>query len=316
MNYEKKYREALERARNLLATSVAYDRFTIEKIFPELRESEDEKTRKEIIYHIQNCDDTIDEETEKRMLAWLEKQDKETSWKPSKEEMDVLYGLAYITNQYDEYKEEVITRLYQDLKREFFNGSSYENMFPNTEDGVRRRSTIQVLEYAKSLDTYNQYGKADIDKNIAWLEKQGERNHKIQPKFKIGDIIRFKGNETLKGEVEAHKIVGYDNELYVFADGTTDLFCEQDLYELVEQKSADKVKPKFHEEELKKIHVIDEGKAEMDYCFTKMMNGEKVSPAWSEEDERLFSEIMLRCKKYGHQEQIDWLKSLKQRIGG
>ena len=104
----------------------------------------------------------------------MKQEDKETSWKPSKEEMDVLYGLAYITNKYDEHKEEVIARLYQDLKREFFNGSSYENMFPNTENDVRRRSTIQVLEYARSLDNYNQYGKADIDKNIAWLEKQGK----------------------------------------------------------------------------------------------------------------------------------------------
>ena len=106
------------------------------------------------------------------VIAWLEKRGKETSWKPSKEEMDILYGLAYITNKYDEHKEEVITRLYQDLKREFFNGSSYENMFPNTENDVRCRSTIQVLEYARSLDNYNQYGKADIDKNIVWLEKQ------------------------------------------------------------------------------------------------------------------------------------------------
>ena len=104
----------------------------------------------------------------------VEEEGKETSWKPSKEEMDVLYSLAYITNKYDEHKEEVITRLYQDLKREFFNDSSYENMFPNTENDVRRRSTIQVLEYARSLDNYNQYGKADIDKNIAWLEKQGK----------------------------------------------------------------------------------------------------------------------------------------------
>ena len=38
--------------------------------------------------------------------------------------------------------------------------------------------------------------------------------------------------------------------------------------------------------ELKKMHIIDEEKAEMDYCFTKMMNGEKVSPTWSEEDEK------------------------------
>ena len=107
-------------------------------------------------------------------MSLVEEEDKETNWKPSKEEMDVLYGLAYITNKYDEHKEEVITRLYQDLKREFFNGSSYENMFPNTENDVRRRSTIQVLEYARSLDHYNQYGKADIDKNIAWLETQGK----------------------------------------------------------------------------------------------------------------------------------------------
>ena len=112
--------------------------------------------------------------TDEMIEGLVEEEGKETSWKPSKEEMDVLYDLAYITNKYDEHKEEVITRLYQDLKREFFNGSSYENMFPNTENDVRRRSTIQVLEYARSLDNYNQYGKADIDKNIAWLEKQGK----------------------------------------------------------------------------------------------------------------------------------------------
>lgn len=67
----------------------------------------------------------------------------------------------------------------------------------------------------------------------------------MNQKFKVGDIIRFKGNETLKGETKTHKIAGYDNELYVFDDGTTDLFCEQDLYELVEQKPFDNVKPKF-----------------------------------------------------------------------
>lgn len=44
----------------------------------------------------------------------------------------------------------------------------------NKEDDIRRRSTIQVLKYARSLGAYNQYGKADIDKNIAWLKKQGE----------------------------------------------------------------------------------------------------------------------------------------------
>ena len=147
-----------------------------------------------------------EEESEKKLS--------DESWKPSKEEMDVLYGLAYITNQYDEHKEEIITRLYQDLKREFFNGSSYENIFPDTEDDVRRRSTIQVLEYARSLDNYNQYGKEDIDKNIVWLEKQdkkpqgksapeaiNEKNidsqnylkptNKVEPKFRAGESFNL-----------------------------------------------------------------------------------------------------------------------------
>ena len=64
------------------------------------------------------------------------------------------------------------------------------DMFSNTEDDVRRRSTIQVLEYARSLDAYNQYGKVDIDKNIAWLEKQ--TNMKVSMKreeFKVGTYL-------------------------------------------------------------------------------------------------------------------------------
>ena len=52
----------------------------------------------------------------------------------------------------------------------------------------------------------------------------------------------------------------------------------------------------FEKKELKKIHVIDEGKAEMDYCFTKMMNGEKVTPTWSEEDERSKNAAISACK--------------------
>ena len=129
----------------------------------------------------------------KDLLVWLEKQGKKSSWKPSKEEMDVLYSLSYITNKYDEHKEDVITHLYQDLKREFFNDSSYENMFSldNKEDDVRRRSTIQVLEYARSLDAYNQYGKADIDKNIAWLKEQGEQEEPQVYETEDGEIITY-----------------------------------------------------------------------------------------------------------------------------
>ena len=202
------YDEAIERAKKLYGNGIA------EGIFPELNEDDDEKIRRWIIddirYNINNepLNNSEYKKKAEKAIAWLEKQDKKSSWKPSKEEMDALYSLSYITNEYDEHKEDVITHLYQDLKREFFNDSSYENMFSldNKEDEVKRRSTIQVLEYARSLDAYNQYGKADIDKNIAWLENQGETSpilsnslntgkneqktaDKVEPKFKVGDWI-------------------------------------------------------------------------------------------------------------------------------
>ena len=144
----------------------------------------------------------------KDLLVWLEKQGKKSSWKPSKEEMDVLYSLSYITNKYDEHKEDVITHLYQDLKREFFNDSSYENMFSldNKEDDVRRRSTIQVLEYARSLDSYNQYGKADIDKNIAWLEEQGEKEEPQVYETEDGEIITYSETDGYKFDEPRFKV--------------------------------------------------------------------------------------------------------------
>lgn len=186
----KAYDEAIERAKKWHNASNIdkIDSRIIEEIFPELNEDDDDRIRKWIIDDIRcnmNNEPLNNSEYKKKAekaIAWLERQGKKSSWKPSKEEMDALYSLSYITNEYDEYKEDVITHLYQDLKREFFNDSSYENMFSldNKEDDVRRRSTIQVLEYARSLDAYNQYGKADIDKNIAWLENQEDKDKLIQ----------------------------------------------------------------------------------------------------------------------------------------
>lgn len=230
----KAYDKALKRAMELYENSNGMIlKKWLWKVFPELAEPSDERTRKALL-HLVNSNkelsfgiDNYDGVKWEDIIAWLEKQGKETSWKPSKEEMDVLYGLAYITNQYDEHKEEIITRLYQDLKREFFNGSSYENMFPNTstEDDVRRRSTIQVLEYARSLDTYNQYGKADIDKNIAWLEKQGEHANFFS-KIQVGDKVTRNEGGVLVNISQLERIA-----------------------KPRKAKAVDKKEPKFHEGE-------------------------------------------------------------------
>jgi len=73
--------------------------------------------------------------------------------------------------------------------------------------------------------------------------------------------------------------------------------------------------------ELNKIHIIDEGKAEIDHCFTKMMNSENVSSTWSEEDEKMFRSLhnliyVVRdcdCDSTKKKEFSDWIESLKSR---
>lgn len=84
MNYEKKYKDALERAKGLLEGMDEGDYLAssedIENLFPELAESEGERMRKAIIDFLKN----IEEENESSlifgnttttdMIAWLEKQ--------------------------------------------------------------------------------------------------------------------------------------------------------------------------------------------------------------------------------------------------
>ena len=97
---------------------------------------------------------------------------------------------------------------------------------------------------------------------IRWLEKQGEQKpadvrttgywhvedveqkpaDKVKPKFKTGDIIIPKD-----GGHEPWQIMQVDilDKKYRFKDGYVIHFSQEDDYELVEHKPADKVEPKF-----------------------------------------------------------------------
>ncbi len=80
MDYEKKYKAVLEQARDYYnRVQTDYARKELENIFPELRESEDERIRKGIIEIIKavsgpDCDVYLDEKKQEKYLAWLEKQ--------------------------------------------------------------------------------------------------------------------------------------------------------------------------------------------------------------------------------------------------
>jgi len=118
IDYEKKYKEALERAREFQKSKDGLCVLTAESIFPELAESEDEKIRKRLIEFFKDWGETKSHcwgKSVNKILAWLEKQGKESSWKPTKEQYEAL-DYAYDSCSDTEY-EGVLETLIKDLHR-------------------------------------------------------------------------------------------------------------------------------------------------------------------------------------------------------
>ena len=72
MDYEKAYKEALERAKELYEQGTITE--SLNYVFPELLESEDEKIRNQIITFIEVYGNPIHCEWQKDWIVWLEKQ--------------------------------------------------------------------------------------------------------------------------------------------------------------------------------------------------------------------------------------------------
>ena len=73
MNYEQKYKEALERAKIAHKDEDRHLKATLERIFPELEESKDERIRKALCKAIWTY---VPTEEGQEYIAWLEKQGK------------------------------------------------------------------------------------------------------------------------------------------------------------------------------------------------------------------------------------------------
>jgi hypothetical protein len=80
MDYEKKYKEALERAKDFHSRLNEQLKKEMENIFPELKESDDERIRENIIATIHLYYGEPLEDEAKEMIAWLEKQGEKSAW--------------------------------------------------------------------------------------------------------------------------------------------------------------------------------------------------------------------------------------------
>lgn len=130
-NYEQKYKEALERARKINSREgvAAPSDWTIcEVIFPELRESEDERIRKGLIKglsamrdihkHQTFSDDAINIDD---AIAWLEKQGEKSDYNPYKATVES------ITTMVEKYASGNLRDFYDNIKVKCKDAMEYDN---------------------------------------------------------------------------------------------------------------------------------------------------------------------------------------------
>ena len=212
----KAYDEALERAEDCLTDRKFSEtddtlRSVVEYIFPELAKSENERIREAIESIIRVYGKTkgewiagYDMDTLvvhlRNAFAYLEKQ-KEQKWSPSEGEMGVLYKLCYLSNQITDEDDTELTRLYQDLKREYFNGHSFENMFPSEKQKEQKPLTTEETEL-NSIAFLEQVGYTCIPprKEQKPAQTAEEKEYVRTLKGLISDFIRDCGGGTIDTE--------------------------------------------------------------------------------------------------------------------
>lgn len=186
------------------------------------------------------------------------------------------------------------------------NCTSIEEIFPQTQESKDEKIRKEIINIFYSLAD----GRIPVPINFAdiftWLEKQGEQKSdwSEEDEWKFSDILAL-----LRGGENCH-------------------YNTPDLFEWLKSlKSRIQPKQEWSEEDedyydaiITKLEVTQDDAALTDNQmeFLKSLK-DKLQPQpkqeWSEEDEKMLNGIILRCEKYGYQEQINWLKSLKERIG-
>ena len=231
MDYEKKYNEALERCRNLYneakANGYTSDMDDYEAIFPELKESEDERIRKALL---RCCDDwekgqfgCMAKEDIPAIRAYLEKQKEQ---KPI--DIDFVsdwlrkHIKTYVNSEYNEFHKTVeydgsinVERLIEDLKKATEQQPfARENDFVSkpaewSEEDERMRQDIYESLYAYQCDI--RAGIMDknalellkaVDNEKAWLKSLRPQPH-WKPSEEQMDAIQYVSNFDYGGHRKA-----------------------------------------------------------------------------------------------------------------
>ena len=203
--------EKLEEAKKLYKTANADQKYVLESLFPELKESKDEKIRKHLIGVVELYYGKTEEQEKKDCLVWLEKQE----------------GCEYI-------KKDWLEHIKQSWYKEGFIDGKYSG-------GTSKELTINDAATLKELIDFLENGTVklqhDLTKYANWLkiqftpiEKQGEQKpaDKIEPKFKIGDWAVSDLDKMTRYISEVHNDK-YNN--YYVIKGDVETECNIDEYD-------------------------------------------------------------------------------------
>ena len=164
MDYKKKYKEALERAKVYHTGGSIIDAHITEVIFPELKEDNDEMIRKGLIKAVSRIFEghkLFDTDvTREEALSWLEKQGEQSV------EPKWCHHKVDLSDCSEEYR-----KAYYDGWNNCNMQHSQREAESYNEDEMIRKAIIDFL----GLPHPQFVGKRDHEKWIAWLEKQSEK---------------------------------------------------------------------------------------------------------------------------------------------
>lgn len=190
MDYEKKYKEALERAKAVLEIAANKEEAEgyVSTIFPEIKESEDERIKKTLINFFSKgaeYDSSTNGIKDRNIIAWLEKQGEQSSLNINRE---CLKGIKRVQEYQDlsdwEKEFDKIASMYAHNKnQEGYNDSWY----------VKERAA-EMLYYAKK-ELEKQGGQKP-----AWSEKDEEHYKACLQYFDEvnPDMVYYKDYQWLK----------------------------------------------------------------------------------------------------------------------
>lgn len=352
MNYEKMYKEALERASKIkLRNPIGRIQDEIDSIFPELKESEDDEIRKDIIQFLQlPHPQFVGKREHEKWIAWLEKQGGQ-----NKQHLyDIIIALWDLLDKIDTFS---------DLQ---IDDTNPDNPFRKIEHITQERH-----KFVKS-DGYNLFIENVMITNDKIFEKQGEQKpiDESKPKFKAGDWIVYNRDDYSREIIQVYDIRdgryyftdnvhfswsikecdekchlwtiqdAKDGDVLEFGDhgrlvvgivsyvnkttGKVDVNCllENNNFKVGIYYNLDTIKPHPATKEQRDLlfQKMKDAGYEWDY-ENKELKNIKQNSTWSEEDEKIsdaiYESIDFLCLKsfgFSEDEVCDWLKSLKDRI--